>query len=79
MWLTSLYAMQRCYSLVRGYEVGRTDNFAFDNVVRLRPDQLIRKPFPLALNLSVADWPDDRVLIPAGKEGVAVVPQVRGK
>ena len=36
MWLTSLYAMQRCYDLVRGYELGRFDNFAFDYVVRLR-------------------------------------------
>ena len=40
MWLTSLYAMQRCYSLVRGYESGRVDHFAFDYVVRLRPDQI---------------------------------------
>jgi len=28
--------MQRCYDLVRGYELGRFDNFAFDYVVRLR-------------------------------------------
>ena len=75
MWLTSLYAMQRCYSLVRGYELGRFDNFAFDYVVRLRPDQLFRKPFPLALNVSVADWPEDRVLKPAGQDGVALMPQ----
>ena len=75
MWLTSLYAMQRCYSLVRGYELGRFDKFAFDYVVRLRPDQLYHKPFPLAINVSVADWPDDRVLKPAGQEGVALMPQ----
>jgi hypothetical protein len=75
MWLTSLYAMQRCYSLVRGYELGRLDNFAFDYVVRLRPDQLYHKPFPLAINVSVADWPDDRVLKSAGQEGFALMPQ----
>jgi len=44
--------------------------------VRVRPDQLYSKPFPLAINVSVAEWPDDRVLRPAGQEGVALMPQV---
>jgi hypothetical protein len=47
--------------------------------VRLRPDQLYHKPFPLAINVSVAEWPEDRVLRPAGQEGVALMPQVRGR
>ena len=74
MALTSLYAMQRCYSLVRGYESGRFDNFVFDYVVRLRPDQLIRQPLALALNVSISAWPDDRVL-KTKEDGVAVAPQ----
>lgn len=74
-WLTTLYAMQRSYSLVRSYELGRTDGFQFDYVVRLRPDQLITQPFASALNVSVDAWPDEGVLKPRGVDGVAVMAQ----
>lgn len=74
-WLTTLYAMQRCYSLVRAYELSRNDGFQFDYVVRLRPDQLITKPFASALNVSVDAWPDEGVLKPRGVDGVAVMSQ----
>ena len=60
--------MQRAYSLVRAYELGRVDGFTFDFVVRLRPDQLIKAPFPTALNVSVGAWPEDAVLRTAGPD-----------
>ena len=58
--------MQRAYSLVRAYELGRVDGFTFDFVVRLRPDQPLKASFPTALNLSVGAWPEEsRALAPA--------------
>ena len=58
--------MQRVYSLVRAYELGRVDGFTFDFVVRLRPDQPLKAPFPTALSVSVGAWPEEsRSLAPA--------------
>ena len=31
---------------MRAYELGRVDGFTFDFVVRLRPDQPLKAPFP---------------------------------
>ncbi len=67
-WASTLYSMQLCYSLVRTDEITARHDARYDFVVRLRPDQLVRMPLPLALNVSAARWPHDGALAPPNAE-----------